>query len=63
MSGSNSGIPCDGWWHQELFGRQPMDDLRLKFDGGGISGSGITVSNSTITGNYAQKAAVFIQMT
>ena len=40
MSGSNSGIPCDGWWHQELFGRQPMDDLRLKFDGGGISGSG-----------------------
>ena len=40
MSDLNSGIPCDGWWHQEVFGRQPMKELRLKFDSGSIFGSG-----------------------
>ena len=31
---------CDGWWEQDLFGRQPMRNLRLRFESGRISGSG-----------------------
>jgi hypothetical protein len=37
------GIPCDGWWLEEGWGRQPMRDLRLKFEGGKISGSGYDI--------------------
>lgn len=40
MSHLNSGFPCDGWWQQAMFGRQPMEDLRLRFDSGFIVGSG-----------------------
>lgn len=29
-----------GYWEQQDFGRQPMSDLQLEFDGGKISGSG-----------------------
>ena len=34
------GVPCEGWWQEIGYGRQPMCDLRLQFDGGRISGSG-----------------------
>jgi hypothetical protein len=29
-----------GYWEQDTFGRQPMSDLQLEFDGGKITGSG-----------------------
>jgi len=43
MPSSNKGIHCDGWWDQKQFGRQPMHQLRLQFDSGSISGSGVDV--------------------
>jgi hypothetical protein len=36
-------IPCEGWWDQKAFGRQPMHDLYLKFDAGTISGGGADI--------------------
>ncbi|MBX9791605.1 MAG: hypothetical protein K2Y37_22010 [Pirellulales bacterium] len=33
-------MKCEGWWEQAGFGRQPMSDLQLQFDGDRISGSG-----------------------
>jgi hypothetical protein len=39
----SNGIPCEGWWQQTDFGRQPMRDLRLQFGDGKISGSGYDI--------------------
>ena len=35
-----TGIPCEGWWDQEHFGRQQMHQLRLRFESGRIAGTG-----------------------
>jgi hypothetical protein len=40
MSDAARGISCEGWWQQRGFGRQPMLELFMEFDGGQISGSG-----------------------
>ena len=40
MSKANEEVFCEGWWHQSAFGRQPMCNLRLRFSGGKIFGSG-----------------------
>ena len=40
MMTAANGIPCEGWWEQLHFGRQPMRELSLKFESGQISGSG-----------------------
>ena len=33
-------MKCEGWWEQSVFGRQPMSDLELRFEGARISGTG-----------------------
>jgi hypothetical protein len=40
MTKSHAGIACSGWWQEVGFGRQPMQELYLRFDAGRISGSG-----------------------
>jgi hypothetical protein len=40
MAEIQSEIPCEGWWQERGWGRQPMLNLRLKFDAGSIFGSG-----------------------
>lgn len=40
MPTSNAHIECEGWWQQQYFGRQPMHNLRLRFDTGNMTGSG-----------------------
>jgi hypothetical protein len=35
-----SFLHCEGWWEQNRYGRQPMEQLRIEFDGGNIRGSG-----------------------
>jgi len=40
MSETVRGSSCEGWWHQQEFGRQPMYELFMAFDSGRISGSG-----------------------
>jgi hypothetical protein len=37
------GTPCDGWWQQAGYGRQPMRDLQLEFSSGQITGSGADI--------------------
>lgn len=39
-TGGGPGIPCEGWWQQDSFGRQEMTDLRLWFESGKVLGSG-----------------------
>ena len=36
-------VLCEGWWEQGGFGRQPMEQLVMEFDGGSIRGSGIDI--------------------
>jgi hypothetical protein len=36
-------LRCEGWWEQEAYGRQSMLDLRLGFQDGAISGSGVDI--------------------
>jgi len=31
-----SFLHCEGWWEQSGYGRQPMEQLRIEFDGGDI---------------------------
>ena len=38
-----SDVECIGWWEQTGLGRQSMDDLRLRFSAGTISGTGVDV--------------------
>lgn len=40
MANDVPGIPCEGWWDQTGFGRQPMENLRLRFEAGQIRGAG-----------------------
>ena len=52
---STDGIPCEGWWQQDGFGRQPMHDLRLRFDEFRIFGSGYDIIGPfTLTGGIAE---------
>ena len=37
---ARSGTPCEGWWEEIGFGRQPMQNLRLRFQGHRVVGSG-----------------------
>ena len=43
MANADDGIPCEGWWQEIGWGRQPMQELRLRFEGGSIWGSGYDV--------------------
>ena len=36
-------VQCEGWWEQEEFGRQPMQQLQLKFEGHQLAGSGVDI--------------------
>ncbi len=38
-----SEVLCEDWWEQREFGRQPMEQLRLRFDGDKIVGAGVDV--------------------
>src|SRR5947207_8154485 len=31
---------CDGWWEEQGYGRQPMENLRISFGQGRLQGSG-----------------------
>ncbi|MEZ6063191.1 MAG: hypothetical protein R3C19_22830 [Planctomycetaceae bacterium] len=42
-SGSVISVVCDGWWEQDGYGRQPMQNLRLQFDGNSVQGQGCDV--------------------
>jgi hypothetical protein len=44
-------LHCEGWWEQAGYGRQPMEQLRIEFDGGHIHGSGADIIRLfTLTG-------------
>jgi hypothetical protein len=36
-------LRCEGWWEQRGFGRQPMLELRIRFQDGTIRGSGVDI--------------------
>ena len=53
------GIQCEGWWQQAGYGRQPMRDLRLRFDGNQIRGAGRDIVGPfTFTGTISEQGNV-----
>lgn len=57
-----SEVYCEGWWEQTGFGRQPMEQLCVQFDGGIVSGSGADVIGPfTITGRLEQDRVVLVK--
>ena len=45
-------VPCLGWWEQDFFGQQPMEQLQMKFEDGLVSGTGFdVVGNFEFTGS------------
>ena len=55
-------VPCEGWWEQEGFGRQPMWQLLIGFDGHRLNGSGIdVVGQFTMQGKCDQGRLVIIK--
>jgi hypothetical protein len=40
---ASPSIPCEGWWEEPGFGRQPMHQLKLRIAGGQITGSGTDI--------------------
>jgi hypothetical protein len=60
-SGDFAGLPCEGWWEQDMFGRQPMRELTLRFGAGRITGSGHDIIGSfTISGAIAADGKVVL---
>lgn len=48
-----------GFWQQEGFGRQPMEEFHLTFDNGAIRGRGVDIVGAfTFRGEYDAKGAV-----
>ena len=56
-----SRCECIGWWQQEGYGRQPMHQLRIRFQHSQIEGSGIDlIAPFTLTGKMRPDGAVEI---
>ena len=56
-----SRCKCIGWWQQEGYGRQPMHQLQIAFQGSHIEGSGVDlIAPFTLTGNLRSDGAVEI---
>jgi hypothetical protein len=50
---------CEGWWEQGFFGRQPMQNLSLAFDGLRIRGSGVDIVGPfTLEGLFDERGGV-----
>jgi hypothetical protein len=48
-----------GFWEQTMFGKQPMRQLTLRFDGGRIDGDGVDViGRFTFNGSYDDTGSV-----
>lgn len=61
MTSDNREVDCEGWWQQEGFGRQPMNDLRLKFDDFRIFGFGYDIVGAfTLTGGVTPDGHVML---
>ena len=56
-----SQCECIGWWQQEGYGRQPMRNLSISFEGSKVAGSGIDIiAPFTFTGSFRNDGAVEI---
>lgn len=54
-------VPCSGWWQQNGYGRQPMNDLKIDFRGPTIYGEGKDVIAAfTMVGKFRQDGSVEI---
>jgi hypothetical protein len=61
VSGDGRLCACDGWWEQDWYGRQPMENLSISFDGGRIQGSGFDIIGPfTLDGVIDQNGGVAI---
>lgn len=57
-----SEVACEGWWEQAGYGRQPMEQLRLSFRDGQISGSGVDVIGPfTFSGRLDVQAVAMVK--
>lgn len=53
---------CEGWWEQDAYGRQSMDELELRFDGNEIHGKGYDmIGLFTLDGGYDQEGRVLLR--
>lgn len=54
--------PCEGWWEQFEYGRQPMSGLQITFEGGNLRGMGNDIVGPfTLTGTIGAGGVVLIQ--
>lgn len=52
-------VPCDGWWEEQGYGRQPMLELQLRVVEGQIIGSGWDIVGPfTFRGTISEGGAV-----
>ena len=52
-------VPCEGWWDEIGYGRQPMHQLRLRIANGQITGSGTDIVGPfTFTGTISERGGV-----
>ena len=53
---------CEGWWEQDGFGRQPMQQLCLSFEGGKLQGSGEDmIGPFTLSGELGEAVVIVKQ--
>ena len=58
---SSSLCRCDGWWEEQGYGRQPMENLRIACEQGCLQGAGTDIVGPfTLTGTIAADGGVFI---
>ena len=52
---------CEGWWEQDGFGRQMMEDLRLSFDNGEVTGLGRDAIGEFSLSGIVENEKVFLR--
>lgn len=51
-------LKCSGWWQQQGYGRQPMEELELTFENGQVSGSGTDIVGDFVFGGVIDNAGI-----
>ncbi len=51
-------LKCSGWWEQQGYGRQAMDELTLAFDDGHVSGAGTDVVGDFVFRGHINQAGI-----
>jgi len=55
-----ASLQCVGWWEQDGYGRQPMDDLRLSISDGSLRGTGSDIVGDFQLNGFLKEGRIYL---